>query len=1018
MTGPPDPTAAARAGRPGTDAGPRPAGGSAPAGAGDPAPSGVAGGDVPSAGGADPATAPADGDGAPDRLGWWYLLVTASLVAVGVGAGDLFFLADGSLSVPWALAFDACERAYGATVANPVPPGFTDCLAGPARERGLVLLGAVGVVLVCAAVLLVSAPAVDRWRLRRHRGRYTVAGAADRFAALCAAAGLTGRDRPRLLIAGPPVRQAFTIGVVGGRPTVVLPVGVAVAYRNPARFDPVVRHELAHVRARDVVRVGVVRGLVWLPVPAVAVGGLLKVGSLSEVGGPGPDAVVVAGAFLRALLLAVLVAVLAAALLRAREREADRYAARAGQAEALTALLRSGTAGPAPVGNRIRAALSGPLARHPSPPARIRSLREPAHRHTGDLTQGVAVGTVTAATMVAAYDLVREWHYPALGWLPAVVAVGVGAGLLVGGLLPSLLRRAHSAGRAGRTAGWWRLVTGTAAGLFVVAFGTTWLPLPGGTGLFPGHGPGAGLLFAVVTAALGAGAVGLCVLVATALVDGQRSPNPPGPGWRSAGHATALGVTVAVLWPVPWLPQVWPDPAVVRIWLAYDLPRTGWLLLALGLPVLLALRRLPVVVPRPGVGAAVVRRVVRSTRARVVAVVVLVCGGGAALQLRLAPPGTLDEAVRDAQARWLLTALAGWVVLLVTSAGPGRRRLDRAVLAAVAATVGSALVQFLDAAVGGRSADALAFRLTVGRPLVWLLYLVALSVPVLLLRPPGRVRPRRWALPGRAVLPAVALATVALTVLVLGPGASGSYLSLPTASHPVAGPPDATRSTPPAATPSAVDPPGPTPVGGPTTPGALPAGGRRLALAEARAAVRAVRPALPPSWVSQQVTPGGNARIAPAACVPLARDTYLDVLRPGARSRAEARYGTPPGRVGIVSTTLDVTVTSYAEPVPGAVFAAADAARAACRRFTAGSPPVRFTVGGRPPPVLGEQSWRVDYALSSGSGRNRITGATVLVLVRVGHNLVTVVVTTVMRPLDERIVTGAVTAVVRALDRP
>ncbi|WP_328346894.1 M48 family metalloprotease [Micromonospora sp. NBC_00421] len=979
-----------------------------------------------------------DFDAAPDRLGWWYLLVVAALVAVGVGAGDLYFLADRLLSLPWVVAFGDCERASGATATNPVPPGFTDCLAAPARERALVLLVAVVIVLACAVVLLVAVPAVDLWRLRRHRNRFTVGAAVQRFTALCAAEGLTGRDRPRLLIAGPPVRQAFTVGLVGRRPVVVLPVGLAVAYRDPRRFDPVVRHELAHVRARDVTWVAAVRALVWLPLPAVAVGGLLEVGAF------GPNAIV-AGAFLRAGLLAGLVAVLAAALLRARERAADRHAARR-DAGGLSALLRSGVGGNPPA-RRVPSLLRGVFARHPTAEERIRSLREPASRRAGELTQGVAVGVVTVATMAAAHELVMNGHYPALGWLPRLVDVWVGAVLIVGGLLPSLLRRAATAHRSGVAVGWWRPVTGTGIGLFGATLGTTWLPSPGGTDLFLDQGPAASLVFAVVTAALGAGAVGFCVLVATALADRA----PPCTRWWFAGHVTALGVTVAVLWPVPGLPPVWHDPGLVRSWLAYELPATGWLLPALGLPALLALRALAVAGHGGRDVRALARRVVRSTRARVVAVAVLVCAGGAVGQLRLAPPGTLDEAVGDAQARWLLTALAGGIVLLATATGskpatapgsapatefatanrsgpatgsdPGSTaegrsvsrarsdRLGRALLAAVATTLGSALVQYLDAVLAGRSADGSAFRLTVGNPLVGLLYLTALGVPVLLLPRVRRAGRRRWALPARLVLPAVVLAMLTLTMLVLGPGVPGTRVPLPTV-----GPPSVPRSIPAAPVPPTVAASGRPSDAGPTVSGPLPVAGRRLTAAEARTAARAARSALPASWVSRPVTPAGDDRVEPAACAPLAGDRYLDQLRPGERARAETRYATPPGRIGVASTTVAVGVTSYAEPVSGAVFAAAETARAACHRFTGGG--VRFSVGGRPAPALGEQSWRVDYALAVGSGRSRITGATAFVLVRVGHNLVTVSVVAVVEPLDERLLTDVATTVVDALDRP
>lgn len=72
----------------------------------------------------------------------------------------------------------------------------------------------------------------------------------------------------------------------------------------------------------------------------------------------------------RATVVAVSTALLAAGLLRRREREADRYAAGAGHAGHLAALLRAGAVGPT---RRRRL-----LARHPDPAARAAALARPA----------------------------------------------------------------------------------------------------------------------------------------------------------------------------------------------------------------------------------------------------------------------------------------------------------------------------------------------------------------------------------------------------------------------------------------------------------------------------------------------------------------------------------------------------------------------------------------------------------------------------------------------------------------
>jgi hypothetical protein len=357
------------------------------------------------------------------------------------------------------------------------------------------------------------------------------------------------------------------------------------------------------------------------------------------------------------------------------------------------------------------------------------------------------------------------------------------------------------------------------------------------------------------------------------------------------------------------------------------------------------------------------------------------------------------------------------------------------VLAAGAATGLAGGLQYAHAAVAGRAADALAFQLHVGTPLVWLLYLTALSVAVLLLRPDPGFRPAGVApsvpmtapasrvAPSAVLLVRVALPAAVLTAVVLGPGVPGSYAPPVTPFGATAGSP----SSPSSPTQSTSDAPisgGPAATTGGVTQSpspTAPTAGRQLTPTQVRAAAQAVRSALPKAWVTQESGGGSESRIEPAACRPLARDAYLEVLAPGMKASAEARYSSPHGRLGIVSTTIDVSVTSYAEPVPGSVFASADAARAACRQFTGtpdGGSAVRFVVSAKPAPVLGEQSWRVDYAMTLGSGQNKITGTSAFVLVRVGHNLVTIYVSAVMEPLDERLFRAALTAAVRALDSP
>jgi hypothetical protein len=114
-----------------------------------------------------------------------------------------------------------------------------------------------------------------------------------------------------------------------------------VAHGDPSRFDPVVLHEIAHVRARDVSWVSAVRWIAWLTVPAVALAQLasFRAGttSRSETG----------YVVLHAAALVAATVVIAAGLLRRREIEADRLAVQwLGSPEALRRLLDT-SGGPA-----------------------------------------------------------------------------------------------------------------------------------------------------------------------------------------------------------------------------------------------------------------------------------------------------------------------------------------------------------------------------------------------------------------------------------------------------------------------------------------------------------------------------------------------------------------------------------------------------------------------------------------------------------------------------------------------
>ncbi|MFI6242601.1 M48 family metalloprotease [Micromonospora sp. NPDC050795] len=847
-----------------------------------------------------------------------------------------------------------------------------------------------GVLLLVGLALIVAlTPVVDHWRLRRHRLPGTIAGAEQRFAELCDRQGLHGRHRPRLLVAGPSVRQAFTTVRPGGRPLVVLPAAVAVGHQDPARFDPVVQHELAHVQGRDVRWVSAVRGLLWLVIPAVAVA------SVSEIRREGLTEIPVV-TLSRALVLVLLSALLRALVLRLREQEADQQVNRTGDRTALVWLLDAAAA--------IRPHRPGRLrrlfARHPTPQRRAAALRGGQQVSVGGPMQAAVTGTVTAIVAGAATQAASALAIDRdLSVLPAGL-VGV---LLGFGLTPALHRRALTGAPSRR---WLPVVTaaaGFAVGGFLFPTGTT----GGGTSFPAGTASlGVSLRFAIVVALAGVVAATACTVLAG--MAARRGPDRFTRVRRGFTYLAASTTVTAICWPLQPLVVGLERPVPVRAWLVYALPDAPWPWLGLALP------------------AAVVallgwRRVATHAVLSVVVVTVLIGGSLASAQALRHPPITLDAALSLSQQRWWICALAGWAALVVLAIGRDDPGLGRALVAGAGVAALTGTSQFVHQILAGRTSDASLLRLYVGVPVIWWLYLAVLTMPVLIGLsaltgrlgkrpdpigwPPGRTgrRPQVW--------PAVGPVTAALLV------GAAAVIGLP--GVPVLPPTGAVVNTGPAV----VVVPSSTTVGpnASASPGADP--GRLLTVAEAGAAASAVRAPLPAFWKpepQERETENAETVVAPASCRELARDDYLRRIESDQRVDEIRGFATRKLPSSIRQSTVIVIVTSYAHPVPDTLLDEAEAARAACPRFDAtvpGSSPVRFTVSAQPAPQVGEESWRVRYDLSLGSGSSRITGTTLFGLVRIGHNLVQVQLTAIAEPLDEAVFDAAVSSTVAALRR-
>lgn len=213
-------------------------------------------------------------------------------------------------------------------------------------------------VLVAALALTVVMPRWLEWR----RGLAPVPpdigrAALDRFGHLSDQEGLS-RSPDLMWNSSEPGANALAYGSPGAYRVAVTPSLVAAARRRPETFDAVMRHELAHLRNRDVLPAYFTLSVWYALVPVLAAPILWRV--VDHDLGLVPDYLV------RVLVLAALVYAIRTDVLRSREHYADVGAATTpDDARDLRAVL---TAGRTP---------KGLLTLHPSPGARVRILESP-----------------------------------------------------------------------------------------------------------------------------------------------------------------------------------------------------------------------------------------------------------------------------------------------------------------------------------------------------------------------------------------------------------------------------------------------------------------------------------------------------------------------------------------------------------------------------------------------------------------------------------------------------------------
>jgi Zn-dependent protease with chaperone function len=919
---------------------------------------------------ATPRPAPASSTGqplsAPGPLLGMYALVFTVLGCIGAFAGEIFFLGDRVLSAGHDRTIAQCRLQQLAI------PALDRCVSGSFRLEGLFVVAVAVAVPVLAAMLSLVAPRMTQRRLARSDS-FDIPDAALQFEVLCDQARLTGRRRPRLFVSGPGQRQAYTTGLPGRRPLIVIPPKMAgFAARDSSRFDPVVLHEMAHVRARDVSWVSSVRHITWITLPVVALACLPQI---FDVGGGQFSGTVV----LQAVVFVAATALVARELLRRREIEADRQAARwLDSPKPLYRLLDTGRravhAKPGVPGQWW----SRPLARHPSPTARIAALRDPLGRQDGGFVYTLVAGVVSVMAMNTSYFLTWTLDPMDSGWLPARVSAVVAAIVLGFSLTPALVRRAARARGAGTRAAWWQPVAGIASGVLLGAL------IP------PGAAPGAtasilagmDLRRVLITLFLAGAGAGLATLTASlaSLVAGGRPHRRPAAltAWLTA---TVCGCSAAALWPIPGFTtgQSWWH------WVTDILPADPWRWLVvpyLGTVLLLTAKEWQ-----------------HGRRARDAAVLVItaVCAAvvGATLflaRIHLAAVTPYDTVVRVTEERWWACALTGWAVLVILALAGGIRGLARACLSAWLAAVltGVALIAHGAPAVYG-TFEPLSSAITTSSVLLFYLALPTACLALLGDRQPA-VAMRPWPAPAGAS----AAAAVAVT-LVLSAGLTGVFAPLP--------------------------PPSPTP---PPPPPPVPLPRQTLTQSAAEKVAGAVGRYLGAEWIPGSFPASAPALVTyqPAGCAALAHEAYLNAL-PRPLARAEDRYKAAPALPDDGLETLSIRVESFSQPVPTSLLAAASRIFRACPRYTtqtsgsgvAGSNGASFITHAGSEPGPGVPAWRADISVDLEPGSASVTW----IMITAGHNFLLISQQTISpgsgsQP-DEKVIDAAQAATVDALAR-
>ena len=215
-------------------------------------------------------------------------------------------------------------------------------------------------------------------------------------------------DRPARLVGPAAQRDAFVFGLPG-RYYIVLPTALVVRWRQAAIFDPVVRHELAHIARHDV-------PLAWLAT-AVWIAAIPVLAIPLVVAAATRDLSLVPAYLWRATVVMVVLWLVQRQALRSREHDADLHAARqAGDCRPLCSVLELNRSAPSVVAQ--------PCLTPPEHRAAPEGARRPGRLRGVSVVDGLAAGFLTALLLPLLRNMLQValTGTPVFSWTPHLAA--------------------------------------------------------------------------------------------------------------------------------------------------------------------------------------------------------------------------------------------------------------------------------------------------------------------------------------------------------------------------------------------------------------------------------------------------------------------------------------------------------------------------------------------------------------------------------------------------------------------